>query len=101
MIANDDESIDDMLTHFTIITNALISLGKPIDNDQKVRKIIRALPQAWEVKATSSKELNDKKEMDFTAFMRNLKTHEIEMKARKDCEPQKENGVALKASSRE
>ena len=31
-----DESIDDMLTRFTIITNVLISLGKPIFNDQKM-----------------------------------------------------------------
>ena len=46
----DDESIEDMLTRFTTIANGLISLGKPIDNDQKVRKIIRALPQAWESK---------------------------------------------------
>ena len=32
----DDEFIDDMLICFTTITNALISLGKPINNDQKV-----------------------------------------------------------------
>jgi len=29
------------------------------------------------------KELNDKKEIDFIAFMGNLKTHEMEMKAMK------------------
>jgi len=34
-----------LLTHFTTVTNALNSLSKPNDNDQKVRKIIRALPQ--------------------------------------------------------
>ena len=33
-----DESIDDILTCLTTITNGLISLGKPIDNDQKVQK---------------------------------------------------------------
>ena len=37
------ESIDDMLTQFITITNVLISLGKTISNDQKVRKIIRTL----------------------------------------------------------
>ena len=52
----DDESIDDILSHFSTITNALISLCKPINNDQKVRKI-RALPQAYEVKATTLKSL--------------------------------------------
>ena len=40
----DNESIDDMLVCFTTITNTLIYLGKPIDNDQKEQKIIRALP---------------------------------------------------------
>jgi len=97
----DDEFINDMLTCFTTITNALISLGKPIDNDQKVRKIIRVLSQAWEVKSTTLKELNDKEKIDFTAFMGNSKTYKMEMKARKDRESQKDNGVALKASPRD
>jgi len=42
-----------------------------------------------------------KEEMNFTVFMRNLKTHEMEMNVRKDCELQKEIGVAPKASARE
>ena len=63
-----------------------------------MRKIIRALSQAWEVKTISLKELNDREEMDFTAFMKILKTYEIEMKVRKDHEPQKENDIALKVS---
>jgi len=88
-----------LLTLFTTITNAFISLGKPIDTDQKVRKINRALSQAWEI--NTLKEFNDKEEMNFTAFMKNLKTYEIEMKARKDRKPQKEDGIALKASSKE
>ena len=96
----DEESIDDMLTRLTTITNVFISLGKPIDNDQKVRKIIRALSKTWEVKSTW-KELNNTEHMDFIAFMESLKTHEMEMKTRKDREPQKENGVPLKACSRE
>ena len=59
----ENETIDDMVTKFTRITNGLSSLGDGIDNDQKVRKIIRALPPSWEVKATTLKELNDKEEM--------------------------------------
>jgi len=43
----DNESIDEMLSRFTKITNGLSSLGDKIDNDQKVRKVIRALPKAW------------------------------------------------------
>ena len=40
---NENISIDDMITKFTKITNGLTSLDDEIDNDQKVRKIIRAL----------------------------------------------------------
>jgi len=32
----DGECIDEMLTWFTIITGGLVSLGKPISNDQNV-----------------------------------------------------------------
>ena len=63
---NDEESIDNMLTRFITIINELISLGKPINNDQKVQKIIRALLNL-EKSVTTLKELNDKKKMDFTA----------------------------------
>ena len=57
--------------------NTLSSLGDAIDNDQKIQKVIRALPKAWEVKATTLKELNDREEMDFSDFIGNLKTHEM------------------------
>ena len=45
----ENESIDDMITKFTKITNAKItnafaSLDDEINNDQKLRKVIRALP---------------------------------------------------------
>ena len=69
-----------MLTRFTNITNILSSLGESINNDQKIRKIIRALPKSWEVKATILKDLNDREEMKFSGFIGNLKTHEMKMK---------------------
>jgi len=53
----EDETIDSMITKFTKITNALSSLGDDISNDQKMRKVIRALPSSWEIKATTLKEL--------------------------------------------
>ena len=71
----DNESIDEMLTHFTKITNGLSSLGNSIDNDLKVKKVIRALPKTWEAKVTTLKELNDCEEVDFSRFIGNLKTH--------------------------
>ena len=66
------------------ITNALCSLGDEINNDQKVRKVIRVLPSSWEIKASTLKELNDKDEMELISLIENLKTHEIEKKAREE-----------------
>jgi len=42
---NENEIIDDMITRFTKISNGLSSLCDSIDNDQKVRRVIQALPQ--------------------------------------------------------
>jgi len=49
------------VTNFAKITNGLASLGDAIDNDPKVKKIIRALSPSWEVKSTTLKELNNRK----------------------------------------
>ena len=57
---NENETIDDMITKFTKITNSVSSLCDEIDNDQKVRKVICALSPSWEIKSTILKELNDK-----------------------------------------
>ena len=84
-----NDSIDDIVTRFTKITNGLTSLGDAIDNNQKVRKVIRALPPSWEVKATTLKELNDKEEMKLIGLIKNLKTHEMEKKAREEMTPQR------------
>ena len=58
---NENETIVDMITKFTKITNGLASLYDEIDNDKKVRKVIRALLLSWKVKSTTLKKLNDKK----------------------------------------
>ena len=78
-----------MITKFTKITNGLSSLGDVIDNDQKVRKVIYAIPPSWEVKATTLKEINDKEEMKLIGLIGNLKTHEMERKAREGTASQK------------
>ena len=69
-----------------------------IDNDEKIRKVIRALPKAWEVKATTLKELNNREEMDFSGFIENLKTHERKMKVKEERETPKKKVIAFKAT---
>ena len=59
---------------------------------------IRVLLKSWEAKTITLKELNDEEEMNLTGFMCNVKIHEIEMKARDECEPQKKINVAFKTS---
>ena len=66
----DNESIDEMLIRFTKVTNELSSLFDSINNDQKIRKVIRALPKNWEVKATTLKELNDREEMTSLSLLK-------------------------------
>jgi len=92
----ENESIDDMVTKFTKITNGFASLGDAIDNDQKVQKVIRALPPSREVKVTTLKELNDKEERELINLIGNLKIHEMEMKAREETAPQKKKTIAFK-----
>ena len=84
---HDNDSIDDMVAKFTRITNGLAYLGDAIDNDQKVRKVIRLLLPSWEVKTTTLKKLNDKEEMKLIELIGNLKTHEMERKAREEMTP--------------
>ena len=95
---HENESIDDMITKFTKINNGHSSLGDAIDNDKKVREVIRALPPSWEVKVTTLKELNDKKEMELISLIDNLKTHEMERKAREETAPQKQRIIAFKST---
>ena len=95
---HENDSIDDMVTRFTKITNDFASLDNAIDNNQKVRKFIRTLPPSWEVKATTLKELNDKEEMELISLIGNLKTHEMERKEREEMALQKKKMMAFKST---
>jgi len=88
---HENNSIDDMVKRFIKITNGLVSLGDVIDNNQKVRKVIRTLSPSWKVKVTTLNELNNKKEMEFIGLIDNLKTHNMDMKAREEMAPQKKD----------
>ena len=59
------ESIQEIFTRFTNITNKLVSLGRHIPADEKVRKILQCLPQdeRWRAKVTTFQESTD-----FTKF---------------------------------
>jgi len=44
----DRETVMDMYSRFTHITNELKSLGKTFTTEELVRKILRFLPRTWE-----------------------------------------------------
>ena len=48
--------------------------------------------------ATTLKELNDKEEMELIGLIGNLKTHEMERKAREETAPQKKKTIAFKSA---
>ena len=87
-----------MLTRFTKITNGLSSLGDTIDNDQKIWRSTIERRWIYLLKATTLKELNDWEEIDFSRFIRNFKTHEMEMKVREERKPPKKKSIAFKAT---
>ena len=55
----ENETISEMVTRFTDITNSLASLEKESTQVEKVRKILRALTLDWEKKTTAIEEAND------------------------------------------
>ena len=50
---SDEETIMDMYTRFTHITNELKLLGKSFTIEELVRKILQILPHTWESKVTA------------------------------------------------
>ncbi|XP_069148737.1 uncharacterized protein [Solanum lycopersicum] len=71
------ETIHDMFTKFSSITNELRSLGEPISMTKQVRKVLRILPKSWESKVDAITEAKDLKVLTMDALIGNLKTHEM------------------------
>ena len=73
----DRETIVDMFTRFTHITNELNSLGKTFTTEELVRKILRFLPRTWEAKVTAIQEAKDMKAITLDELISNLQTYEL------------------------
>ena len=50
------------------------------------------------MKETTLKELNDREETDFSGFIENLKTHEMEMKVWEEREPLEKKNITVRTS---
>ena len=73
----DRETVMDMYTRFTHITNELKSLGKPFTTEELVRKILRFLPHSWEAKVMAIQESKDIKKITLDELIENLQTYEL------------------------
>ncbi|XP_070045051.1 uncharacterized protein [Nicotiana tomentosiformis] len=98
----DDESIQDMHTHFTSIINELHSLGEMIPRNKLVRKILSVLPGSWESKVNAITKVKDLQKLTIDELIGNMKTYE--MKKKKDHErrePKREKNLVLKIDNNE
>jgi hypothetical protein len=93
------ESIASMYDRFTLIINGLEGLGKTFSNSEKVKKILRCLPDEWEAKVTVIEEAKDLDTLSLDQLMGSLMTHEMKMNERKVAAPSKE--IALQTSIKE
>jgi len=69
---SDKETMMDMYSRFTHITNELKSLGKFFTTKELVREILRFLPQSWETKVTTIQEAKKMNEISLDELILNL-----------------------------
>ena len=75
-----NETIKEMFTRFTDITNNLKYLGKTYTNEEMVRKILRCLSKSkWGPKVTAIEEGQDLKTLALDDLLGKLLTHEIHL----------------------
>ncbi|MQM05051.1 hypothetical protein Taro_037857 [Colocasia esculenta] len=91
------QSITQMFSRFTDITNGLAGLGKTYKMGDMVRNILRSLPSSWTPKVTAIEEANDLKKMSLEKLVRSLMAHEINMERLGESSSKKKHSNALKA----
>ena len=67
------ETVMEMYTRFTQITNELKSLGESFTTEELVRKILRFLPHSWEAKIMAIQEAKDMKNITLDELIGNSK----------------------------
>ena len=93
-----EQTIFEMIAHFTSITNELKALGKEYSNMDLVQKILRSLPPIWHTKATVIEDSKDLTTLTLVDLIRLLMTYELNMH-RSESELKKSREITLKASS--
>ncbi|XP_070025778.1 uncharacterized protein [Nicotiana sylvestris] len=90
------ETIQEMYTRFTTLTNELKSLGRVILEEYKVEKILtRVLPVSWESKITAIQESKNFSTLKLDELIENLIAYELRSQPMKMDVPKKERSLAL------
>ncbi|XP_070015681.1 uncharacterized protein [Nicotiana sylvestris] len=93
------ETIQEMYTRFTTLTNELKSLGRIIFKEDKVEKILtRVLPVAWESKITAIQKSKNTATLKLDELIGNLTAYELRRQTKKIDAPKKERSLALRIS---
>ena len=71
------ESITDMFTRFSDLTNPLSALGKKLTTEEMVQKILTSLPPQWNAKTKAIEEANDVSTISFEELIGKLMAHEV------------------------
>ena len=77
------ETIKEMFSRFTTITNAMKSMGKTYSMEERVRKILRSLTSKWERKTTAIEEATDLKTLTLDELIGNLMAYEVQIEERR------------------
>ena len=93
----DKETVMEMYTRLTHITNELKSLKNSFITKELVRKILGFLPQWWEAKATAIEEAKDMNKISLDELMDNVQTYELRRSSQLKEETKRDRGLALKA----
>nr|XP_016473148.1 PREDICTED: uncharacterized protein LOC107795086 [Nicotiana tabacum] len=93
----DGETIQEIYTRFTTLTNELRSLGRILTEEERVEKILtRILPVTWESKIIAIQESNNIATLSLDELIGNLETYELRRQIMKMDVPKKEMSLALR-----
>ncbi|MQM12322.1 hypothetical protein Taro_045237 [Colocasia esculenta] len=90
------ETITQMYSRFTDITNGLAGLGKTYEMGDMVRKILRSLLASWTPKVTAIEEANNLKRMSLEKLIGSLIAHEINIESLGESSSRRKHSNALK-----
>ncbi|KAL8121277.1 hypothetical protein AgCh_018136 [Apium graveolens] len=92
-----NESLNDLYDRFVKLLNDLSLVDKEYDLEDSNLKFLLALPECWDLKATTIRDNYNLDEITLDEIYGMLKTHELEMEQRSKRKGGKSRTVALKA----